>query len=137
MAKELLKDCLVTWNATALGNIVTAAEVNGDVEVQDATGFGDTSRVKVLGFTNWTMSLTFQDDFAAAGFNKLRFDAWLAAVAVPIKVRHASGVIGPTNPEWQGNCLITRTPLFNAAVGQISGGQITLEGTGTLVRAVT
>lgn len=137
MAKTIVKNALVTWNVTALGNVITSVEINGDAEVQDATGMGDTSRVKLLGFTNWTMTLNFQDDFAAAGFNKMRFDAWLAAVEVPIKVRLTSAAISSTNPEFQGNVLVSRAPLFGAGVGQISGGSITLEGSGTLIRAVT
>lgn len=136
MAKLIIKNARVEFNAVVLGNVVTSVEINGDAEVQDATGMGDTSRVKLLGFTNWTATVNFQDDFAAAGFNKARFDAWLAAIEVPLKVRLSTATTSPTNPEYQGNVLLTRAPLFNAAIGAISGGSITLEGSGTLTRAV-
>lgn len=133
---EIIKNARVEWGGSALGNVVSQVEINGDTEVQDATGFTDTSRVKVLGFNNWSMTITFKHDYAAAGFNKMLYDAWVAQAPVTLKVRKSTAAIGTTNPEFVGDVLITRAPLFNAQIGQVSGGQITLEGTGTLARNV-
>jgi hypothetical protein len=137
VAKTLVKNARVEFNSVVLGNYAVGAEINGTAEVVDATGFGDTSRVKLLGFTNWTVTLQFHDDFAATGFNKARFTAWAAAVEVPIKIRLSTAIISTTNPEFQGNVLLTNTPLFSANIGAVSGGSITLEGSGTLTRAET
>ena len=134
MAKELLQDCVVDIGGTDLMNAITSVEIAGDAETRDATGFGDTHRVFVVGFKNWTVTMNFHHDFADNAFNELLFGWWGTTVA--FKARKQTGIISPTNPEYQGNVIFTTVPVFNANVGEISGGSITLQGTGTLVRAV-
>lgn len=135
MAKEILTDCVVTINGVDLANGPTAVEINGDAETRDATGFGDTHRVFKVGFKNWTMTIAFHHDFSDNGLNELLFDWWGTEQAITVK--KVTGATAATNPEFQGNVIFTSVPLFNANVGELSGGSITLQGSGTLTRDVT
>lgn len=134
MAKELIQDAIVTIAGTDLQNAITSVEISGDAETQDATGFGDPFRVFVVGFKNWTVNMNFHHDFADNGLNELLFGWW--GTQQTMTVRKQTGTISPTNPEYQGSVLFTTVPVFNANVGEISGGTITLQGTGLLTRAV-
>jgi hypothetical protein len=135
VAKEILTDAKVTIASTDLGNLVTSVEISGDAETRDVTGFGDTHRTYLVGFKNWTARIDFHHDYADNNLNELLFSWW--GTSQTIAIRKADTTIGTGNPEYQGSVIFTSVPLMNASVGEVSGGSITLQGTGTLTRAVS
>ena len=133
--KTILTDCRVEIAGTSLGNAITSAEIQGEAETKETTGFSDTNRTYAVGFKNWTVTLNFHHDYTDDDLNELLFGWWGTSQAV--KIRKSSSAISTTNPEFQGSAIFTSVPVFNASVGEVSGGSITLQGTGTLTRATT
>lgn len=136
MAAEVLRDARVELGALVLGNTAREVTVEWENELLESTGFGDTARTYVRGFSIWRVTLAFYEDFTDNGLSEQLFTWATGTSAVAIKIRKSTAVIGPTNPEFQGNVLFTTVPLFTAQVGAIAGGSITLQGSGTLTRAV-
>lgn len=134
MAKEILTNCRVEIAAVAYSNSFMEAEISGEAEVKETTGFGDTNRTYAVGFKNWSMTLRFNHDFADNMLNEQLFSWW--GTSQTVKVRKDAGAISVTNPEYSGTAIFATVPLFNANLGEVSGGSITLQGTGTLTRAV-
>lgn len=134
MAKEVLTNCRVEIDSVAYSNAFKSAEINGDTEVLETTGFGDTARTFAFGFKNWSVTLEFNDDFADNQLSEQRFAWWGTKKA--IKIRKDTGTISPTNPEYTGTVIFQTVPLFAASFGEVSGGTMTLQGDGTLTRAV-
>lgn len=134
MSAEILTDAKITLASTDLGNLCTSCEINYSAETKETTGFGDGARTFAIGFKNWTVTLNTFDDFADNGLNELLF-GWVGT-AIAFKARKADTVISATNPEFQGTVLVTEAPVFRASVGEVAGGSITLQGSGTLTRAV-
>lgn len=134
MAKEILKDVRVEIASTVLGNKARSVTIDGDADLQPTTGFGDTNQTYVVGYKNWTVTLDIYDDYDDNQINELLFGWWGTEQA--IKIRKASGSIGAGNPEYQGNVIFQRVPLMNAQNGQVSTKSVTLQGSGTLTRAV-
>ncbi len=120
---------------TALGNAITSCDIQGEAETKETTGFSDTNRTYAVGFKNWTATLNFHHDFTDNALNELLFGWW--GTSQTFKARLTGSTIAADNPEFQGTVIFTSVPLFNANVGEVSGGSITLQGTGTLVRAVS
>lgn len=135
MAAEILTNAKIQIDTYDLGNLCTSCEITYEAETRETTGFGDGARTYAIGFKNWTVTLNSFDDFSDNALNELLF-GWVGTTQA-FKARKADTTIGATNPEFQGNVLITSARVFNASVGEVAGGSITLQGTGTLTRAVS
>lgn len=135
MPAEILRDAKIQLASTDLGNLCTSCEITYEFETKETTGFGDTARTYAIGFANWSVTLQAFDDFADNGLNEVLFG--LLGTTAAFKARKADTTISPTNPEFQGNVLVTSGQVFRASVGEVAGGSITLQGSGTLTRAVS
>jgi hypothetical protein len=135
MAGTVLNDVKVQIASTDFANKASAVTIEGDAETQDTTGFGDTNRTFAVGFKNWRATINYYDQFADNDLNELLFGWW--GTSQTIAITKADTTVSTTNPKWTGYVLFTQVPLFNASVGQISGGTLTLQGSGTLTRNVS
>lgn len=135
MAAEILTDAKITLASTDLGNLCTSCEITYGAETKETTGFGDGARTYAAGFKEWSVTLNAFDDFADNGLNELMF-GWVGT-SIAFKARKADTAISSTNPEFQGTVLVTSATVFRAQVGEVAGGSITLQGSGTLTRATS
>jgi hypothetical protein len=137
MAEYCFNDASVTLNAVDLSDHVSSISASWDLETLDTTAMGDTAaRNFIAGLYGWTVSVTFHQDFEAA-----KVDASLAVIQtggapVALILRPTSAVKGADNPEWTGNVLLTSYPFLDGSVGDLGSTSVTLQGTGTLTRAV-
>lgn len=136
MAKELLKNCVVTIDGYPLNNLANQVSITMDAEMVETTGFTDANRTYVKSFTSWSVTIGFFDDFADNALNEKVFDWALLNTPVPITIKKSNAAVSVTNPQFSGNVWFQNVPLLNAQFGQASGGSITLQGDGTLTRAV-
>jgi hypothetical protein len=135
MAGTVLNDVKVTIGGVDFANKASSVTINGDVELLDTTGFGDSARTYAAGFKNWSGSVTFMDDFTDNGLNETIFSWWGTSQAIAIV--KADTTTAATNPSWTGYVLFPSLPFLNAAVGQVAGGSINFQGIGTLTRNVS
>lgn len=135
MAAVILTDAKIQIDTYDLANLCTSCEITYEAETRETTGFGDGARTYAIGFKNWSVTLNVFDDFADNGLNELMF-GWVGT-SQAFKARKADTTISATNPEFQGTVLITSVPVFRANVGDVAGGSLTLQGSGTLTRAVS
>lgn len=135
MAKEILIDCKIVINSVDVSNYVNSVEIDGDAEVKDSTGFGDGTRTYAVGYKNWSLKLNFMHDYADNGMNEQLYAWWGTSQA--IEITKADATVSATNPKFSGTGIFQSVPLFNASVGEISGGSITVQGSGVLTRSVS
>ena len=134
MPAEIIRDAKIQIATFDFGNLARSCTITYNFPTQETTGFGDTSKTFVFDISEWSVSIDFFDDFIDNGLNELMF-GWGGTIQA-FKARKADTAIGPTNPEFQGNVLITSVPIFQAGVGVVAGGTLNLQGSGTLLRAV-
>lgn len=135
MPAEIIRDAKVQIGSFDLGNSVRSCTVTYSFPTQEVTGMGDGAKRYVLDIPEWSVEIDFTDDFTDNGLNEQLW-GW-AGTEQPFKARKADTTIGATNPEFQGNVLILSIPVFSAGVGQVAGGRLSLQGSGTLTRAVS
>jgi hypothetical protein len=137
MAARVLTNAKVVIGAYDMTNLANKVTVDGDAQMVEVTGFGDTSRRFVKSIRNWTVSVDYKDDFTDNGLNEMLDTSWRSTSPVAVTVRVDRGAaISATNPEWQGNCWLSTVPLFNASFGEASSGTLRMQGDGELTRAV-
>lgn len=135
MAKLVFTDAFVDINAVDLSDHVESITINYGAETPDSTSMSDLTRRRLPGLIDWTVDITFRQDFAAANVDATLFPL-VGAAAFAIKIRPTSAVVGATNPEFQGNALLGTYNPLTGTVADTLNATVTLTGDGTLTRAV-
>lgn len=136
MAVFILKDASVTINGVNLSDHVTEVELTGEAEMKEDTAMGDSWRSYIGGLKNWTLKVTFHQDFDAAMVDATLWPL-LGAAAFPVSVKPTSAAVSATNPNYNGNALLPSYSPLAGAVGDLATVSVTFQGTGTLARATT
>ena len=129
MTIEVLTDALVSINAVDLSDHVASVTINEGAELKEATVMGDAGVRRLSGLKDWSMTVTFRQDFDAA-----KVDATLqplvggSSFAVAVR-KSKTDAISATNPEMQGNGLIDGDlPVVAADVGEVHDITVTIVG---------
>lgn len=136
MAKFVLTDASFTINAVDLSDHVESLTINYGAETPDQTAMQDITRRRLPGLIDWTIDVTFRQDFATSNVDATLFPL-VGAAAVAVAIRPTSGAISTSNPEFQGNVLVGQYNPLQGTVGDTANSTVTLTGDGTLTRDVT
>lgn len=130
MPQEVLTDALVLVNAVDLSDHVETVVVTYGEELKVATVMGDTGVRRLAGkISDWSMQITFRQDYDAAKVDATLFPL-VGAAQFAMKARKSkTDAISATNPEWQGNGMIDGDlPVLNAELGEVHNLQVTIVG---------
>ena len=144
MATHVFKNAKVSLqvgssSANSISDHVTGVTLNFAPEVLDETAMGDNTRTRIVGLKDWNVTLELHQDFAASQTDSLFWSiaSNQASSTIAIKIRvSASSSIGATNPEYQGNVIMESYSPFGGTVGELATTTVSLQGNGTLTRAV-
>jgi len=133
MPHFVFTDAKVEVNSIDLSDHVREVGLNLDGDVPDATVMGKTTKVKLNGLKDWSVTLKFAQDFAAGEVDATLFPLW-GSTAFPVTVRPDNAARSATNPEYSGNCLLSNYQPLSGSVGDLAEAPITLAGSDTLSR---
>lgn len=135
MAIFVLKDASVTVNSVDLSSYVTSVTLDYKVDAVEATAMGSNGHVYTGGLQANSLSVTFNQDFAATKV-AATLDA-LIGTTTTVVVKPVSGAVSATNPSYtMSNTFLEGTQPVAGAVGDLSSMQVTFNG-GTLVKATS
>lgn len=135
MATFVFLDGRVEINAVNLSTLVRKVTLKPSADTQESTAMGSTYRSRLGGLKDWTVELEFNQDFAAALVDATLWP--LLGTVTSIKVRSTTSTITATNPEYQGNALLTDYTPLDGSVGDVATATASFSGSGTLTRAIT
>lgn len=126
---------VVTVNSVDYSDHLKAATLTVDAAQLDTTDFASGGWVEMIGgLKSGTLALTFNDDVAD---NDVDEELWaLLGTVVTYTIKATSGSVSASNPEYQGNVLITTT-TFGGAVGELGAKSLTWPTSGAITRDVT
>ena len=106
-----------------------------DVAQLDTTDFASGGWTEMIGgLKSGTLALNFMDDVAD---NDVDEELWaLVGTVVSFAVKATSGSISTSNPEYQGNVLITSHSI-GGGVGELAQKSLTFPTSGAITRDVT
>ena len=136
MATLPFNDAVVTVNSKVLSPDGVKVDLDYSADELEDTAFGDTTKSRIGGLKDWGGTLEFNQDFAATPAPDVDLFAIVGTV-VPIAIAAVSGTTTATNPEYQGNALITSYKIFGQGVGELAKAVCTFVAAGNLTRAVT
>ncbi|WP_425401261.1 radical SAM protein [Algiphilus sp.] len=136
MSKLVLKDAHVEINSVDLSNQVQSVTINYGAELPEDTSMGDNTRSRLPGLKDWSLEITFHQNFAAGNVDATLFPL-VGADAFAVKVRSTSAAVGATNPSYEGNALLESYQPIGNSVGEVATAPVTIQGDGTLSRVTS
>lgn len=138
MAKYVLTDAYVSLNSVDLSDHVKSVTITGEADEIDTTAMGTTgTREFLAGLKTWSAQVEFQQDHAAGEVDATLFPLWANGTVFACAFRPTSGAISTSNPEFQGNAILTSYNPIAGSVGEYSQVTVPLRGTGALTRDTT
>lgn len=137
MATLVYTDALVTINSIDLSDHVRSVQLNYEAEILDDTAMGTSgTRSNRPGLKNWTMTVEFYQDYAAASVDATLF-ALIGATAFPIILRPVKAtVVGAGNPNYTGNAVLESYPPITGEIGTLGMASATFRCASVLTRAI-
>lgn len=133
MATFAFTDAYVTVNSVDLSDHVRQVTLDVSADELEDTAMGDTFRSRIGGLKDWSVTLEFNQDFAASEVDATLWP--LLGSTTTVVVRPTSAAAGATNPQYSGTVLVSQyNPLTNS-VGDLATTSVTWQGASTLARA--
>jgi len=137
MAAFVLTDAEVIINAVDLSDHVLSATLNYTGDLQEDTAMGDGTRSRLSGLKDWSLEVTFKQDYSSGSVDGTLFAlVGGAAVAVsfkPVKTNATS----TTNPKFNGNAVLESYPPGGGGVGELAQTVVTFQAAGDLTRSTS
>ena len=136
MATFVITSPVITVNGVNLSDHVTSVELNDETADVATTNFGSSGNVtRVGGLKDGSITIEFQQDYAASNVDATLWAARGTAITVTVKATSAS--TSATNPLYSGSYLVTQYKPVSGKVGDLSTLSITWPRTGDLTRSTT
>jgi hypothetical protein len=135
MAIFVATDFSVSINgSTALASYLTQVELKLSANDVTTTAFGSTYVTRVAGLKEGSLTLTFNQDYAASTVDATLFP--LLGSNATVVIKPTSAAVGSANPSY--SCVVSVIDLtpISGQIGDLSTFSITLPTNGTVTRAV-
>ena len=133
MAKLVLTDAKVVINSVNLSDHITNITLDSKTDVIETTGFSQTSKNRVSGLTDNTVTLDFVQDFASSSVEATIYPLVGTVVAITVAPTSGADVI-TSNPTYSFNALVSDWTPLKGAVGQLSTASVTWSISGAITK---
>ena len=135
MAIFVATDFSVSINgSTALASYLTQVELKASANDITTTSFGSTWVTRVAGLKEGSLTLQFNQDYAAATVDATLWP--LLGSNATVVIKPTSSAVGSANPAYTAICLVTDLTPISGNIGDLSTFSLTWPTNGTVTRAV-
>lgn len=122
-------------NSVDLSDHVRALTLNYSGDMQEQTAMGDGTRTRLSGLKDWSINVTFKQDFDSGSVDATLFSL-IGGAAVTVAVKPVNATTTATNPQFSGSAVLETYPPLAGSVGVLAEVSATFQAAGTLTRAV-
>lgn len=133
MAELTLTDAYLSVAANDVSSWVTSITISHTANIQENTAMGSTFISRIGGLQDWSVSVEFNQDYAASNLDSILSP--LVNTSVALVIRPTSGAVSTSNPEWTGNAFLESYEPIGGSVGDVATAPVNFVGNGTLTRA--
>lgn len=142
MAELCFKDCYFSVGTTVaptnLTDHVRGVTINYAAEMLDKTAMQDDSRSRLAGLKDWSMTVEFNQDYAAGEVDATLFDmVGAASTTVRVMVKPTTAAVGAANPRFHGYSLLESYGPVAGTIGGLLTATATFQGDGNLTRSAS
>lgn len=129
---------MILRDVTLAGGLANSASVksislNVEANALNDTAMGDTTESSAAGLLKWSGSITFFQDYSAAGVDEDLFA--LIGTTASFSAKPTSAAAGAGNPRYTGTALFTGMNPIDGTVGDLAEVTLTFTSAGALSRA--
>ena len=137
MAALVLTNAYVTINSVNLSDHITSITINTTEDVIDTTAFGSTARTRVAGLLDNSVTIEFQQDYAASSVEATinPTGSSLVGTTTTVVVKPNGSTTSSTNPSYTFTALVSEWQPLNGAVGELATASVTWPISGTITKA--
>lgn len=135
MAALVLTNAYVSINGVNLSDHITSITLNTTEDVIDTTAFGNTARTRVAGLLDNSVTIEFQQDYAASNVEATIYP--LVGSTTALIVNPNSSTTSATNPRYSFTALVSEWQPLNGAVGELATASVTWPISGTITKATS
>jgi len=133
MATLVYTNAKIEINGVDLSAHASEVGLNYASEMQDETAMGDSTRVRKGGLKDWSVDVTWHQDFAAGAVDATLFS--LVGTTVCVELRPQNICSTSINPTYSGIGVIESYNPVGGAVGALLDAPTTVQSAGSLSRA--
>jgi hypothetical protein len=134
MAIFVATDFSVSINgSTALASYLTQVELKATANDVTTTAFGSSWVTRVAGLKEGTLTLAFNQDYAAATVDATLWP--LLGSNATVVIKPTSSAVGTANPAYTAICLVTDLTPVSGQIGDLATFSVTWPTNGTVTRA--
>lgn len=134
MAIFVATDFSVTINgSSALASYLTQVELKASANDITTTTFGSTWVTRVAGLKEGSLTLQFNQDYAASTVDATLWP--LLGSQATVVIKPTSSAVSSNNPAYTAICVVTDLTPVSGQIGDLSTFSITWPTTGTVSRA--
>ena len=137
MAKFVLKDAEVVINGVDLSARVNACTLDITPDLPEANTMGTFFKVRLAGLSDWTLSVTFTQDFASGSVDATLFPLVGADPFTVTVMANLTDGVGVTNPRYSGTAVMGTYQPVQGTIGDTAFVNATFPSSGTLTRLTT
>ena len=135
MAKFVLNDASVVINSVDLSDHVSSVTLDITSDEILTTAMGSDFNTRLGGLKDGSLSLEFQNDFAASEVDATLWP--LLGTVTTFEVKPTSDAVSATNPKYSGSVLINNVQPLANGVGELATMSVTFPTSGTISRATS
>lgn len=136
MAIFVATDFSVSINgSTALASYLTQVELKSSAADVTTTTFGSTWVTRVAGLKEGSLTLTFNQDYAASTVDATLWP--LLGSNATVVIKPTSSAVSTANPAYTAICVVNDLTPVSGQIGDLSTFSVTWPTNGTVTRAVS
>lgn len=138
MARIVLTDAKVTINSVNLSDHIASVTISTSDDIVETTAFGSTSKTRVAGLRDNSVTLEFHQDFASSNVEAtINGTTSLVGTATTIAILPTSSAASATNPSYTFSALVAEWTPLNGGIGELSTVSVTWPITGAITKALS
>ena len=134
MAKIVLTNAYVSINGVDLSDHVASISLATQYDIVETTQFGDTSKRRVAGLADNSITLEFHQDFQAGSVESVIYP--LLGTATNCIVKPIDAARSASNPQYSFSVLINEWTPLNGAAGELATASVTWLISGDITKTI-
>ena len=135
MAQTVLVNPFISLNGSDVSTSFKSITLAPTVNLVESTSFGDEWITRIAGTKDWSLTMDFNQDYAAAAIDSALWA--LFAVSVAMIIRPTASGVSTSNPQYIGAVILSDYPILAGSVGDLIEGSATFAADGALTRATS
>lgn len=127
MAKIVLTNAQVLINAVDLSDHVRQVSIDYSAAEVESTAMGNAGQARLPGLLDWSMDITFAQDWALTNVDATLFPL-VGAAAFAVEVRPVKAARSTTNPAYTGNGILPSYKPMGQKVGALAEATVKIVG---------